>query len=244
MSEGLDYAAARPSGVCLWANGKRFAARYFGPGSSGKHATRAECAGLLASGLSIVCNAEGAERDPLQGFNLGRTHAGSAAQAIHIAGLGDERPIYFALDFDANLAEVKRSVEYFDGCASEVGWPRVGVYGVYPQITWLAQNTPIGWFYQTSSWSGGKWFFGNHIEQYAHNRTVCGAECALVRSRRADFGQFPKPATSGGSAPAPPSQSTTETPWEFGDLVSSLAGSFDRVASNLDSYATGIGDIP
>lgn len=235
--EGVDYSSARPSPLCLWSNGKRFVARYFGPGSSGKHATAVEVRAHLAVGLSVVALAEGFERDPLSGVDMGKRHATSAANAMHQAGIPSDRPVYFAVDFDASVAQLHVVQQYLSGCATEIGWQRVGVYAGYNQIKWIAANNPVGWFFQTYAWSGGKWFFGNNMEQYRNGVTVCGGRVDLCRSKRTDFGQHPAPRTTGGAPPPPPPDSTVTTPWEYTDHVQSLSDTFGRVASTMDGLA-------
>jgi Rv2525c-like, glycoside hydrolase-like domain len=235
--EGVDYSGARPSGICMYANGKRFAVRYFGPGGSWKLATRAECAGLWASGIDLVAVAEGFANDAMQGYGLGRQHAIAANAHAVASGMPINRPVYFAVDFDMQLGHANAVGAYLDGAASHLGRGRTGIYGGYTAIQWAGANGKAAWFWQTYAWSQGRWSGYNHIEQYRNHVTVCGGQVDLCRSKRPDYGQWHPPSQSVGSAPAAPHPSQVDTPWEFMDLLGQLGNQVLDVATTMGDAA-------
>lgn len=237
MAEGVDYSGARPSSICMWSQGKRFVARYFGAGGSWKHATAAEVRAHHAVGLSVVALVEGAIRDPLLGRAKGRSHAQVGELAAKAAGMPAGRPLYFAIDWDMQPHEAGKVAEYLRGCADIVTVRRVGVYGGIDTIEWAAKAGLASWFFQTYAWSRGKWSSRNHFEQYSNGRTVCGGDVDLCRSRKVDFGQWPAPSQTIGDAPPSPSDSTVDLGWDWTTHVDSLANHMDTVGTNLAAVA-------
>jgi hypothetical protein len=186
---GVDYSTARPDSGLLARSGKHFAGRYVGPGSDGKHLHAAELASLFDAGLSVVLLAEGSERDALQGATKGRLHAHQALDAANALGAPSDVPIYFAVDFDTATSNWPLVRDYFRGVISVLGISRVGVYGEYDVMTWAARDRIATWFFQTYAWSYGKWYPGNHLEQY-QNHVNLGGSVDLCRAKKTDYGQW------------------------------------------------------
>lgn len=243
--EGVDYSGARPNPTCLYGKGKRFAGRYYGPGGSWKHATRAETQALLHAGLAVFALAEGDERDPLKGRPAGRAHAISADAAARQAGMPADRPIYFAVDFDMTTAQSHAVGDYLAGCADEIGLDRVGVYGGIRTIDWAATVRAARWFFQTYAWSGGAVSRAAHVLQYRNRQTVCGGDVDLCRSLKVDFGQWPHPTQGIGSAPPTVDPSVSVGAWDYTDIMAGvttdllgLGGSMDAHARQVDQLRT------
>lgn len=234
MAEGVDFSWDRPSPLCLWSLGKTFAVRYFGPGSAEKHATRTEVTALLASGLSVVCNAEGVINAALNGYGQGVSHAQSALAGMRAAGIPDDRPCYFSVDFDMVSSQHAAVEDYFAGVQSVIGWNRTGIYGGYRTVSWAYDNNWANWFWQTYAWSQGNWSIHNHLEQYKNAQTVCGGDVDLCRSKRADFGQHPAPDPELAAVidQAPPVVSAG--PWDY-------TGDIQGTADDVLGLATGLG---
>lgn len=193
--EGVDYAFSNPSPTGLAAAGKRFAMRYVGPGTSPKHLTVPEADALKRAGLSLVTLVEGATGDPRGGYSVGVSHARSALAMLRARGFPTNRPMYFAIDFDASGVGWPAAREYLRGAGSVIGAELVGVYGEYDVMAWAARDRVAAWFFQTYAWSGGRWYAGNHVEQYRNGVGLAGGTVDLCRSRQSDFGQW------GGTAP-------------------------------------------
>jgi len=198
MSEVVDYAFTTVNERALAAAGKVAAGRYVGPGSAAKHLTRDEVARLHAAGLSIWLNVEGAAGDAAAGWSLGISHAGQAENA-RIALGAPAVPLYFAVDFDVSPGQWPSVRQYLRGAATVVGFRRVGVYGGVNAVTWADRDACAAWFFQTYAWSGGRWFPGNHLEQYHNGVALAGGTVDLGRAKQANYGQW---APAGTPTPA------------------------------------------
>lgn len=196
--EGVDYAFSNPSPTGLAAAGKQFAMRYVGPGTSPKHLTVAEATSLKAAGLSLVTLVEGATGDPKGGFTVGVSHARLAVSMLKARGFPTDRPMYFAIDYDVSSTSWSAAREYLRGAGSVIGAGLVGIYGEYDAMVWAARDRVAAWFFQTYAWSGGRWYEGNHVEQYRNGATLAGGTVDLCRSRKADFGQWGRTQTFTG----------------------------------------------
>lgn len=213
--EGVDYSFTRPDVWCLASSGLRFAGRYFGPGTADKRATRAECEALAAAGLDVVALAEGFEADALNGTAVGRRHAELAAADVQAAGGPDNAPIYFAVDFDVSRSGMDQVAYYFDGVQSVIGAARTGIYGGITAMEYAAQFGTALWYFQTYAWSGGRWFSGNHFEQYDNGISMCGGVVDRCRSRRKSFGQWRPGGGLGVGDDAPPPTQADDGSWDM-----------------------------
>lgn len=238
--EGVDYSGSRPSGICLWANGKRFAARYFGPGGAWKHASAAEVAGLRAAGIDIVALAEGFEDDARLGYAKGQEHAISASSAAMAAGKPQNRPIFFAVDYDAPPSHYTAIAQYCNGAASVIGRGNVGIYAGYKVVDYLFGIRAATFFFQTYAWSGGRWHPAAGLQQYRNRQVVCGGEVDLCRSVADDFGQWSPPAYEVAPPWVPSYESDSAIPWEFGDALGSLANQVGTVGDALSGASSSI----
>jgi hypothetical protein len=189
-TEGVDYAFSSPSPAGLAAAGKQFAMRYVGPGSSPKHLTVPEAMALDRSGLSIVTLVEGAADAARGGYAIGRQHAQSAVAMMRARGFPAARPMYFAIDYDVAASNWAGPREYLRGAGSVIGPALVGVYGEYDVMVWAARDRVAAWFFQTYAWSGGRWYAGNHVEQYRNQTALAGGIVDLCRAKVADYGQW------------------------------------------------------
>ena len=63
------------------------------------------------------------------------------------------RPIYFAVDFDAQPGDQGAVDDYFNGVASVIGHARTGAYGGYGLIARSFYDNVIAWGWQTYAWS-------------------------------------------------------------------------------------------
>lgn len=208
MSEGVDYAFSNPRPAELRAAGKTFAMRYVGPGTSPKHLTVGEADALKAAGLSLVTLVEGAAGDARGGYQVGVAHARSAVAMLKARRFPIDRPMYFAIDYDVTTAGWPAAREYLRGAGSVIGAQLVGLYGGYDPMVWAARDGVARWFFQTYAWSEGRWFSGNHVEQYRNGVHLAGGVVDLCRSRKEDFGQWGQ---SGTGAPIAPQQEGRES---------------------------------
>lgn len=240
LIEGVDYSFDRPNIPTLAHRGKYFAGRYFGAGTADKHATLAECTFLAANAMWTFAICEGIELAALQGSAVGRAHARLADIGARSAGMPPNRPIYFAVDFDAQPHEMGRVASYFDGAASVLGVNRVGAYAGIRQLDWLVSNGHARWGFQTYAWSHGDWSAHANIRQYLNGQYIGGGQLDLCRATTIDYGQW-KPGVSGEIVdvlPPIPDQSTQG--FDYSDQISGVARSIIGLAQGKQSSARAI----
>jgi hypothetical protein len=220
VTEGVDYAWGRPGGAALAGLGKHFAMRYvpyIGDGAKGL--LKPETANLRAFGLSIGLVFETTANRAKEGFGAGQNDARLTQIGLPWTGLPLTLPVYYAVDFDANVGQRTWDANwggairsYFDGVASILGRPRVGIYGGYHVIEWALANGHATWGWQTYAWSNGLVSNRAHVYQYDNTgNNINGVSVDLCKSLRADFGQFPRP-QGGGPLPPPPDLPDTALP--------------------------------
>jgi Domain of unknown function (DUF1906) len=191
VTEGVDYAfAPHPSISGLAEVGKRFAGRYGGPGTAGKHLTLSEAKELSAHGLSVFALAEGTSDGLLGGARVGAAWAQSAHAHFLQCGMPATRPIYFACDFNVTAAQWPSVRQALVAAGSVLGPDRVGIYGGLNAVTWAARDNVARWFFQTYAWSHDVWFERAHVRQYRNDVSLVGGSVDLCRAMVSDFGQW------------------------------------------------------
>lgn len=189
MKKGFDYASARPDLDALKAAGC-FVARYVCAVVGTKIITRKEADDIRAHGLGLVLVYEQYIYRPREGRSAGHADAVVALAQARAAGFPEDRPIYFAVDFDARPAEQPVIDEYLRGAAEVMGLARTGVYGGINLIDRCWASKTATWFWQTGAWSYGKEsVHANFVQMTAQNGTVIGgAKVDINETRQADWG--------------------------------------------------------
>lgn len=190
MSFGIDYAWSRPSVTAMKAAGVTFVCRYLSHDTTGKNATPGEVATLRAAGMALVFVWETTAARALAGIGAGQVDAVDALSQARTLGLPDDRPIFFAVDFDAQPADQYKINDYFDGVASVIGLNRTGMYSGYGPISRAFDSGKIRYGWQTLAWSAGKWDGRAGIQQYAIEQRIGGQDVDFNRSTLDDFGQW------------------------------------------------------
>ena len=191
---GVDYSEGYDIHT-LTSNGVTFACRYVGYTSpvlpQTKILTLQEVHDLSSANIPIVSNWEWTANRAQDGFNAGASDAFLADKLHRSLGGPPNKPIYFSVDYNSPGSDV---VPYFQGLASAIGIHRVGVYGGYSCVKYLAQHSLASWYWQTYAWStssaGTNWYTGNHIEQYLNGVTLGNMVLDYDRSMVNDFGQW------------------------------------------------------
>lgn len=186
---GIDYAWSKPTTAVMKAAGVKFIARYLSNDPS-KNLTRSEATAANDAGIWCVVVWETTAARALDGRSAGVTDAGRARDQAAALGMPDDRPIYFAVDFDAQPSQYAAIKSYFDGVASVLGRDRVGMYAGYYPITWAFDNRIIEWGWQTYAWSGGQWDTRAHIQQYKNGVVLGGSDVDYNRAMYGDYGQW------------------------------------------------------
>lgn len=197
---GIDYAWSRPDHSEVARLGYRFVMRYISHDPR-KDLTIQERDELWAHGLQVGLVFEASAGRALAGYSAGVTDARGADQRT--AELGLPVPVYFAVDFDATDEQKPTIAAYIRGAASVLGGDRVGVYGGFYVVRYLAEehpDSPCSWFWQTLAWSGGNVHPAAHIYQHQIDTQVAGAAVDLNRAMQDEIGVYQPP--SGPRTPA------------------------------------------
>jgi hypothetical protein len=185
---GIDYAWQHPS----LPGGCSFVLRYLSNDPS-KNLTRGEADSLRSQGQDIGVVWETTTNEVDGGHDAGVAAAQKAEAQAAAAGMPAGSPIYFAVDYDAQVGPIISA--YFQGVAEVLGGVRrVGVYGGYRVVSALLDAGLVAYIWQTSAWSqyqdaNGKnyikWDPRCHIQQYAYNNVY-----DWNRTDAGDFGQW------------------------------------------------------
>lgn len=203
MAEGVDYAWGRPGVTALKNAGKTFAARYLSHDTSGKSLDHREAVQLSNGGIWLVVVWETTAQRSLAGYAAGAQDARDAIAQSKACGMPQDRPIFFAVDFDASPGQRGTILNYFKGVNSVLGAGRTGMYGGYYPIKWAFDAKVIAWGWQTYAWSGGRWDTRIHLKQYSNDHVIGGVGLDYDRSTKSDYGQW-KVGVSPNVTPTPP----------------------------------------
>ncbi|GAA1853690.1 glycoside hydrolase domain-containing protein [Actinomadura bangladeshensis] len=187
---GIDYAWGRPGAAALKRAGAKFACRYLSHDTTGKNLTRSEADELSDAGIWVVVVWESTAKRPLAGRSAGAADARDAAAQARACGMPDDRPIYFAADWDAAASQQDEINAYLDGAASVIGRDRVGLYGGYGPVKRAFDAGKIAYGWQTYAWSGGRWDARAQLQQYSNDHTVNGVGVDYDRAVKSDYGQW------------------------------------------------------
>jgi hypothetical protein len=194
LARGVDYVFSRPDVTCLRTNGYTFACRYVWSGQnppSAKLLQKAEADRLKAAGLRVVSNFESWTDRALDGYEAGRADARVAMANTMNAGGPANAVVYFSIDFNATASQLSGSVAaYFRGAVTELGLPRVGVYGGYRHVKYIHENWLASWVWQTYAWSGGLWYPQANIRQVRNGVTLCGGTLDLNEQHTPNIGAW------------------------------------------------------
>lgn len=187
---GVDYSWDRPSPQGLRDAGYTFAVRYLSYSTTGKNVTAPEASALIAAGLDVVANWEFGASDVLEGRDRGASDAAEALRQAVEVGVPGDRPIYFAVDFDASADQQPVIDAYFDGVASVLGVARTGAYAGFGPLQRLFDGGKIAFGWQTYAWSGGRWDPRAQLRQVRNSVVIAGGECDIDEAWADDFGQW------------------------------------------------------
>ncbi|WP_131739389.1 glycoside hydrolase domain-containing protein [Actinomadura roseirufa] len=187
---GVDYAWGRPGATALKRAGARFVCRYLSPDTTGKNLTRAEAEELSGAGLWLVVVWESGASRALAGRAAGAADAADAAERARSLGMPGDRPVYFAVDFDAAPGQQDEINAYLDGAASVLGRGRVGLYAGYGPVKRAFDAGKITYGWQTYAWSGGRWDARAQLQQYSNDHDINGVGVDYDRAMDSDYGQW------------------------------------------------------
>lgn len=187
---GIDYAWGRPGPAAIKGIGAHFVCRYLSHNTDSKNLTKAEAELLSDAGLWLVVVWETTANRALSGKAGGVADAKTARSQAAACGMPADRPIYFAVDWDASAGQQATINAYLDGAASVLGRERVGLYaGYYPiKRAFDAKKITYGW--QTYAWSGGYWDARAQLQQFDNGHRLNGVGIDFDRAITSDYGQW------------------------------------------------------
>jgi peptidoglycan hydrolase-like protein with peptidoglycan-binding domain len=156
--------------------------------NGGKGLTRAEIQDYQNNGLKIALVYEEDGTELLGGYAAGVRVARSARALADSLGIPAGAPIHFALDEDAQGANLAAAVEAIKGAVSVLGYNSVGGYGSFAFIEAIRGLCKYGW--QTYAWSHGQVSSNATLYQYLNGQTVNGGSVDECRNLAEDFGAF------------------------------------------------------
>ncbi|MCP2165437.1 glycoside hydrolase domain-containing protein [Goodfellowiella coeruleoviolacea] len=189
--KGLDYSTGPPSAAAVRAAGYEFVVRYVSRPGNPKNITAREFADMTNNGVAVALVFETTANRALSGYAGGQADAQSAADQAAGVGMPGSRPIYFAVDFDAQPNQFGTIDDYLRGAASVVGIDRVGVYGSFSVVGHCLDVGTARYAWQTAAWSGGQADLRAHLFQRRGTVYVGGIACDVNDSNASDFGQWP-----------------------------------------------------
>jgi len=184
--KGLDAAISlTASAECIKAAGYTFTCRYYNVNDPDKSLTRPEALALSEVGLDIVTVWENGYPTAPDYFGMTKgiydgEHAAREAQEV---GQPAGTPIYFAVDFDAQVSDLENIDNYFRGVAQGLtnggSQYAIGAYGSGRVLAHLQNHPHVNYFWLAGStgWSGYDDFNASrrwNIRQGPNGVTVCG----------------------------------------------------------------------
>jgi len=175
MIRGLDFAWAHVplDAVAKYVGNGGFVCRY-GSDDLSKDLSWAEAKAYASRGVWSVLVYETTANRATAGFVAGQVDAAKAKARAKLLHMPDDRPVYFAVDFDSAGPNV---LQYFKGLVDVLGTHRVGVYGGLRVCEYLYNLGLVKYVWQTYAWSAGAWAKVTHIRQVKNDIIVGGVGC-------------------------------------------------------------------
>lgn len=176
--EGFDCATKLNSTTAkgLKNAGFEYAIRYL-PTSTWKGLTEGEVKVIQDAGLKLVSIFQTSANYPgYFGGSQGRADGKHAQMLAEKMGQPKGTAIYFAVDYDAQPANIRRVLEYMKGVKMALKEYKVGIYGSYRVMNEVKQNTPVDYYWQTYAWSYGKVASFIHMHQYKNGVVIAGVQ--------------------------------------------------------------------
>lgn len=240
---GVDYSAHAGLNVPAFEHaGVRFVVRYLTGGMVGKQLTADEVAGWHAAGIGVAVVWETTALRAEDGYQAGQDDAHGALVALAAVGAPPQLPVYLAVDEDTTVGP--HITGYFQGAASVIPHPRIGVYGGLRVVQGCLDARLAAYAWQTRAWSGTpvEWDPRAQLRQLGTTTTIAGTVCDWNVSTVDDFGAW----WPGGVTPGPsPSPATCEVDVsQLPVLQAGSTGAGVRVLEGLLNAGAAVGLCP
>lgn len=231
----IDYSWARPDPKAIKAAGYRGVFRYLSRDTTGKNLTDAERQALHAAGLWVGMVWEDGKTRAREGAAAGLRDVKSAEALADKLGIPKHAAILYAVDFDAQPAEVK---PYLDAVKTLATRP-FGVYGGLDVID--AGFGDYGW--QTQAWSEGHVSPKANMLQLAgdHTHTIEGSKATDWDEDRVLHGAIPVwlPGQAKWKPPPPPPPVPDSPTWVVTQANVQQTDSLKDILSRIHAVADG-----
>lgn len=188
--KGVDYAWGHPGAKAVKDAGFKFVCRYYSHDSS-KNLHLAEAQEMSKAGISIVSIWETTAKRALSGYSGGVEDAKAARAQGNACHMPTNRPIYFAVDWDAQSTRELNAIQnYLNGAASVLGRKNVGLYAGYVPIRSCFNAGVIEYGWQTYAWSNRRWDNRAQLRQYSNDHVLHGVGVDYDEAEDVDYGQW------------------------------------------------------
>jgi hypothetical protein len=178
--QGIDCATTITASVAakLVDVGKSFVGRYLPTGYS-KSLTVSESRILTDAGLLILCFFETTADRAKGGSNNGQVDGASGYKSAQVLNMPTSSGICFTVDFEPTADQLPTIAEYFRAAREALGDYKLGAYGCYKVIEYLAAQSTCDFYVQCYAWSYTKKSDATTIYQYKNGQTVGGISVDL-----------------------------------------------------------------
>lgn len=168
MARVVDYSFSRPPLQTVKDHGYVGIARYLAPLPNRKVIRKPEVEEAHRLGLGVLLVWETTADRARAGAAAGRRDRAAAEAMAEDLGLPKTRPVFYAVDFDAQGAEI---LPYFQAIAEDATHP-VGIYGGFKPVEAVAAARLASFFWQTKAWSRGRVSRHTQLLQLIGNTTI------------------------------------------------------------------------
>jgi hypothetical protein len=176
--KGIDCASKITKEIAeqLAAEGYCFACRYHVPKGYEKRLTEDEAKMISAAGLEILSIFETYANRALEGASAGEEDGAAALKVARELKVPESAIIYFAVDFDAQSADMDAIEAYLRAAKDQTTPYDIGVYGSYSVIEEMAKRYACKGFWQTYAWSYDEKSAYMNVYQYSNGEEAAGIE--------------------------------------------------------------------
>lgn len=161
------------------ADGYDFVCRYLVPANYWTCMSEEEAKGICDAGLKILSVFESSASRVKGGAAAGKADGQTAYTLACAFGIPKTAILYFAVDYEAQDADMDTIEAYLRAAREQTGDYEVGVYGSYRVIEAMASRGACRGFWQCYAWSYGKVSDARNAYQYRNGQTVAGISVDL-----------------------------------------------------------------
>lgn len=179
MAKGIDCAVplTGETAAKIRQAGFAFAGRYLVPAAGSlarKALTLREAKAVTEAGLRLLTVWETTADRVKGGAAAGAADGKRALQCARDIGMPPQGIIYFAVDYDAQAADMPTIEAYLQAARAQTGEYEIGVYGSYKVIEYMAARNVCRGYWQCVGWSGGKVSAYRNVYQAQWGQSVVG----------------------------------------------------------------------